>query len=89
MIRRVFFSLSILALLGATPQSTSGPSLSAVQKDVLDRYIKALGSGNYPAAFALLSADGRRYFASADNYASVSVYRPRFIRVKVLSSMSR
>jgi len=89
MIRRVFLSLSIVALLGATPQVASGPSLSAAQKDALDRYIRALGSGNYPAAFALLSSDGRRYFASADNYASVfKADRFKIGRYKVLRTAS-
>jgi hypothetical protein len=71
MIRRLVFSLSVVALLGATAPAAPGPPLTRLQQDILDRYLTALGKGNYPAAFALLSADGRRYFASADNYASV------------------
>jgi len=71
MIRHALFLLSILALLGAAAPVPAGPPLSAAQRDALERYIGALGHGDYPAAFALLSADERKYFGNADNYASV------------------
>ena len=70
MIKRLLFFLPILALIGAAP-APPGPPLGKLQRDILDRYITALGSGNYPAAFALLSSDEQRYFATADNFASV------------------
>jgi hypothetical protein len=71
MIRSVLLALSLLVFTAAAAPAPSGPPLSAAQRDVLERYITALGSGKYAAAFALLSTDERKYFRSAGNYASV------------------
>jgi len=79
-LRFSFFLLSLSLLLltgrtasvrGATPPPSAGVALSAVQRQVLDRYLDALGSGRYADAFAVLSGDERRYFGNADNFASV------------------
>lgn len=71
MIRSLILAPVLVALLGASPATPDGPPLSAAQRAVLDRYLDALGHARYAQAFALLSADERRYFQNADNYASV------------------
>jgi len=71
MIRHILLSLALLGFVCAAAPAPAGPRLSTVQRDVLERYITSLGRGAYPSAYALLSADERRYFGSADNYASV------------------
>jgi len=72
MIRRCFSLAALLALLGAAspPPAPPAPSLSGTQRSALDRYLGAIGIGNYADAFRLLTEPERRYFASADNFAS-------------------
>jgi len=70
MIRRCFSLVALIALLGATAPPPPAPSLSSAQHSTLDRYLGAIGSGKYADAFALLTASERRYFATADNFAS-------------------
>jgi hypothetical protein len=71
------FLLSISLLLmtaqaasvrGATPSSAT---LSLVQRQVLDRYLDALGAARYADAYKLLAREDQRYFGNADNFASV------------------
>jgi len=52
---------------GATPPPAT---LSVVQRQVLDRYLDALGAGRYADAFKLLAREEQRYFGNADNFAS-------------------
>jgi hypothetical protein len=65
---RVFASLVALVSFAAT---RADAALPAAERSVLQRYVGALQSGRYDAAFALLSRDEQRYFGSAANYASV------------------
>jgi hypothetical protein len=46
-------------------------TLTPPQRTVLKAYLDALSHGRYAAAYALLSADERRYYGSVDHFTSV------------------
>ena len=60
--------LAMLALLTPSP-SAAAPSGAAV--DVALTYARAVGSGNYEKAYALLTTGMQRYFGNLHNYRSV------------------
>jgi hypothetical protein len=64
--RFVAFTL-VLAALAPPPAAAR---LSHVQRAILVAYLAALERARYDAAFALLDAGERRYFGTAQNYAS-------------------
>lgn len=70
MIRRLALICTLLgSLLGGTAVAAAPPSGPAV--DAVLAYVRALGSGDYPRAYALLSTQDQKYYGSVDNYASV------------------
>lgn len=62
-----------LALLGAAPPAAPsyGPVPAGPQTAFVKRYVDALRTGQYDAAYAMLSDDERAYFGSAAAYRSV------------------
>jgi hypothetical protein len=59
---------AMLLLFATAPVSAA---LTPPQRTVLKAYLDALSHGRYAAAYALLSADERRYYGSVDHFTSV------------------
>jgi hypothetical protein len=72
-IARAACALLCIATLGASPapRARYGPVPNNAQTAVIKKYVEALRTGNYDAAFALLSDDERTYYGSAASYRSV------------------
>jgi len=61
----------VAAAIAVWPPVVAHAALGAGERSVLQRYVGALAAGHFDVAFALLSADERRYFATPANLASV------------------
>jgi len=77
------------ALVRATlsAPSVAGAALRGPERTVLAAYLEALAHARYATAFALLSADERRYFETPANLASVfTADRFRILSYRILGS---
>ncbi|MEA2687692.1 MAG: hypothetical protein QOD51_299, partial [Candidatus Eremiobacteraeota bacterium] len=73
-IARAACALLCVATLGAAPEQQRlryGPVPNNAQTAVVKKYVDALRTGNFDAAFALLSDDERAYYGNAASYRSV------------------
>lgn len=78
----------VVALAGAHVRA--GAALPQAKKTVLVRYLDALRAGDFAGAFAQLTAQERRYFATPANYASIfSADRWKLESYRVLGSITR
>jgi hypothetical protein len=69
---RIACALGCALTLGAAPAFQYGPvPAHNAQTAIVQKYVDALHSGNYAAAFALLTDDLRRYYGDGDAYRSV------------------
>ncbi|MBC5811247.1 MAG: hypothetical protein GIW95_10430, partial [Candidatus Eremiobacteraeota bacterium] len=92
MISRLMFAACAALLLGAAspPPAARSGTLSAAARGVLDAYVNALGAGRYGDAYALLTAEERKYFGSPANYAStfsadrLKIGKYKLLRVEVV-----
>ncbi len=81
-------ALALLPALALQP-APGDAALAPAYRSLLQRYLGALQAGRYADAFALLSPDERRYFASALNYASVfAADRVKIERFTIVESKS-
>ena len=64
-------TLLCAALLTCAPALAAMPVPHGPAVDVALAYARAVGSGDYGKAYALLARDAQRYFGNLDNYASV------------------
>jgi hypothetical protein len=79
-----FVVAAALATLAPPPARAA---LSTAERVVLSAYLDALAHGRYSSAFALLSADERRYYGTVENLASVyDADRFRILRYRILGS---
>ena len=76
--RAAAFACAALAGL-ACGSRPAAAALTSRERVILRAYLDALSAGQFGAAFALLSPDERRYFASPDDLASV--YRADGLRI--------
>jgi hypothetical protein len=75
--RAAFAALVLCAFVA--PAAPALAALTPRERTVLRSYLDALSAGRFGAAYALLSADERRYFGSSGNLASV--YRADGLRI--------
>jgi len=70
--RALLASVALAVPLLAGPAPTPAASLPVgPPRRTLERYLAAIRTERYPAAFALLAAGTKRYFGTAANYASI------------------
>jgi hypothetical protein len=83
-------SAAALLFAAAIVTFASAPArgaLTTAERVVLSAYLDALAHGRYSSAFALLSADERRYYGTVENLASVyDADRFRILRYRILGS---
>jgi hypothetical protein len=77
MFARAACGMLCVALLGATPAPRGavqyGPAPNNAQTAAVKKYVDALRTGRYDAAFAMLTDDERKYYGDAASYRSVFV----------------
>lgn len=85
--RRIAAAALLAACVAFVPARPVGAALPADKKAILTRFLNALQTQNYGAAFALLSKPEQKYFGNADNYASAyTVDRVKIDSYKILAS---
>jgi hypothetical protein len=70
-IRPLLAAVVAFALLGAAPKPKLDPAPRSAQTQTLLTFLTAMRDGRYPAAFSLLSDEGKAYYRTAANFQSV------------------